>query len=412
MTRGPGDLPPGGTSAPGAYVHVPFCAHRCTYCSFVALEGKREEGDFFEGVEREIRKRGGRGDFLEGGEEAGRSSGEAAAAGGSAAIRAFDSVYFGGGTPSYVDAPRLGRLLGTLKEIFGLSSDVEITAEANPDDLDAAKMSGLQGIGVNRLSVGVQSLVDAELVPLERRHDAAQALRAVRAAVGAFGSVSADLMIGIPGQTRESLRASLDGLLEAGVSHLSVYLLEIEKAPRLVALKRAQPEAFADDDEMADRWLEVDERLEKARLPRYELSNWAKPGFESRHNLKYWTLVPVLGFGVAAHSFDGRRRYANTGMLAEYLKRTAAGASPTVTSEEDQEDFLRRKEGLMLGLRLSGGVPSSSFEEIRKALPVASAQRLGDAFAAELLEEVSSPPRVRLTRKGVLLSNEVFSALV
>ncbi len=391
MTRDRADLPPGATGAPGAYVHVPFCAHRCTYCSFVALEGREEERDFFEGVEREIRSRNGE------------------APGGRLA---FDSFYFGGGTPSYVDARRLGCLLGTFKEIFGLSSDTEITAEANPDDLDPAKLAGLQSIGVNRLSVGVQSLVDAELVPLERRHDAAAARKAVRAAVEAFGNVSADLMIGVPGQTRESLRASLEGLLEAGVSHLSVYLLEIEKAPRLMALKRGQPGLFADDDEMADRWLDVDERLEKAGLPRYELSNWAKPGRESRHNLKYWTQVPVLGFGVAAHSFDGKRRYANTGMMNEYLRRTRMGHPAAATFEEipGDSDFLRRKEGLMLRLRLAGGVPSSSFEEIRKTLPEVSALQLGDAFAAGLLEETSSS--VRLTRKGVLLSNEVFSALV
>jgi oxygen-independent coproporphyrinogen-3 oxidase len=371
---------------------VPFCAHRCTYCSFVALEGRREEEDFFEGLEREVRSKGGE------------------AAGG---LKGFDSVYFGGGTPSYVDAGRLGRLLGTFKEVFGISSNSEITAEANPDDLDLEKLAALRGVGINRLSIGVQSLVDAELVPLERRHDASAARKAVREAVAAFGNVSADLMIGIPGQTRESLRASLDGLLEAGVAHLSVYLLEIEKAPRLVALKRERPELFADDDEMADRWLEVDERLEKAGLPRYELSNWARRGSESRHNLKYWTLVPVLGFGVAAHSFDGKRRYANTGMLAEYLKRTAAGTSPIAMFEESEDsDFLRMKEGLMLRLRLAGGVPSSTFEEIRRALPEAAALQLGDAFAALLLEEVSFPSRVRLTRKGVLLSNEVFSALV
>jgi oxygen-independent coproporphyrinogen-3 oxidase len=236
---------------------------------------------------------------------------------------------------------------------------------------------------------------------------------AVRKAVETFGNVSADLMIGIPGQTRASLRTSLEGLLEAGVSHLSVYLLETEKAPRLVALKRDEPGLFADDDEMADRWLDVDEQLEKAGLPRYELSNWAKPGRESRHNLKYWTQVPVLGFGVAAHSFDGKRRYANTGMMSEYVRRARMGESVTATFEEISEDsnFPRRKEGLMLRLRLAGGVPSSSFEEIRKALPEASAAQLGDAFAAGLLEEASSS-RVRLTRKGVLLSNEVFSALV
>src|ERR1019366_1412542 len=305
------DLPRGATSAPGAYVHVPFCAHRCTYCSFVALEGRKEEEDFFEGVESEIRSR--RGD----------------AAGG---LGGFDTVYFGGGTPSYVDALRLGGGLGTLDEIFGFSSNIEITAEANPDDLGSEKLSALLALGVNRLSIGVQSLVDSELVPLERRHDAAVARQAVSEAVRALGNVSADLMIGIPGQTKASLLVSVDGLLSCGISHLSVYLLELEKAPRLVALKKERPELFPDDEEMADRWEAVDERLSAAGLPRYELSNWARPGFESRHNLKYWTLTPVLGFGVGAHSFDGKVRSANTGMLTEYLRRIREGVSPVATS--------------------------------------------------------------------------------
>ncbi|MDL2716401.1 MAG: radical SAM family heme chaperone HemW [Acidobacteriota bacterium] len=368
---------------------MPFCAHRCTYCSFIALEGRGEEEDFFEGLEREIRSRG---------TEA------------TGALLDFDTVYFGGGTPSYVDARRLGGVLSSLEEIFGVSSNVEITAEANPDDIDASKLAALRDIGVNRLSVGVQSLVDAELVPLERRHDAAAARRAVTAAVRTFGNVSADLMIGIPGQTLESLLGSVDGLVSCGISHLSVYLLELEKAPRLVSLKKERPELFPDDDEMADLWEAVDDRLTAAGLPRYELSNWARPGFESRHNLKYWQMTPVLGFGVGAHSFDGRIRTANTGMLTEYLRRTRAGESTVATSEKPQEDFLGRKEGLMLGLRLSGGVPSSTFEEIRKSLSPDSIARMNDAFLAGLLEEESD--RVRLTRRGVLLSNEVFSLLV
>jgi putative oxygen-independent coproporphyrinogen III oxidase len=386
-------FPRGATSAPGAYIHVPFCAHRCAYCSFIALEGRKEEKDFFEGVEREIRSR----------------RGEAAGHGGPS-IRGFDSVYFGGGTPSYVGAHRLGRVLTTLEEIFGFSSNGEITVEANPDDLDVSGLQALQDLGVNRLSIGVQSLVDAELAPLERRHDATTARRAVSDAVRTFGNVSADLMIGIPGQTTETLLASVDGLLSCGISHLSVYLLELEKAPRLVALKTERPELFPDDEEMADRWEAVDERLSVAGLPRYELSNWARPGFESRHNLKYWTLTPVLGFGVGAHSYDGRTRYANTGMLSEYLRRTREGLSTAVTSEETREDFLRRKEGLMLGLRISSGVPSSTFEEIRKSLSSDSASRMEDAFLAGLLETTEG--RVRLTRRGVLLSNEVFCLLV
>ncbi len=375
--------------SPGAYVHVPFCAHRCTYCSFIALEGRGEEEDFFEGLGREIRSR------------------RTEATG---VLRDFDTVYFGGGTPSYVETTHLRRVLGTLEEVFGISSNAEITAEANPDDLDVPRLLALRDLGVNRLSIGVQSLVDAELVPLERRHDAAAARGTVSSAVRTFGNVSADLMIGIPGQTLRSLLESVDGLVVCGISHLSVYLLELEKAPRLVSMKKERPELFPDDDEMADRWEAVDERLTAAGLPRYELSNWARPGFESRHNLKYWHLIPVLGFGVGAHSFDGKTRYANTGMLSEYLKRTREGVSPVVTSEEHEEDSLRKREGLMLGLRLSCGVLSSTFKEIRKGLSPDSASRMEDAFVARLLEEHAG--RVRLTRKGVLLSNEVFSLLV
>lgn len=377
---------------PGAYVHIPFCAHRCAYCSFVALEGRSEEDRLFEGVEREIRSRAGE-------------------------IRdRFDSVYFGGGTPSYVDTHRLGGVLGTLEEVFGISPGAEITAEANPDDLTPVRLSELRAIGVNRLSIGVQSLVDAELAPLERRHDAAGAVAALRAAVPLFGSVSADLMIGIPGQTRESLKKSVDGLLSTGLTHLSVYLLEIEKAPRLVRLKTDRPEIFADDEEMAARWEMVDDLCTAAGFLRYEISNWARPLFESRHNLKYWRMAPTLGFGPAAHSFDGKKRTANTGSMAEYLRRTRADESPCVFQEKEEETggSLRKREELMLGLRLSGGVPSSSFEEILGTLPSASASRARDAFDAGLLEFAGEggARRVRLTRRGVLLSNEVFALLV
>lgn len=371
---------------PGAYVHIPFCAHRCSYCSFVAIEGRFEEERFFEGVEREIRSRAG---------EASRG------------LRDLDSVYFGGGTPSYVGARRLGRLLGTLQQVFGLSPDAEITAEANPDDLTRDGIQELRSIGVNRLSVGVQSLVDEELLHLERRHDAGAALEALEAAVPLFGNVSADLMIGVPGQTRASLKRSVEEVLGSGIRHLSAYLLEIEKAPRLIRLKSGQPELFAGDEEVAVRWEMVDDLCAAGGLPRYEISNWARPGFESRHNLKYWTLDPVLGFGLAAHSFDGRRRTANTGSMTEYLRRTLAGESPRVFEEEATGDLLRKKESLMLGLRLAGGVPSSSFEEMLKTLPPDSASRLEDAFLAGLL--VREHGCVALSRRGVLLSNEVFA---
>jgi oxygen-independent coproporphyrinogen III oxidase len=370
---------------PGAYVHVPFCAHRCTYCSFTALEGLNGEAAYFEAVLEEIKARRGE-------------------------IEApLDTIYFGGGTPSYVDTRRLRAVLDALEESFGIAADAEVTAEGNPDDLDDERLGALQALGVNRLSIGVQSLADAELVPLERRHDAGAARSAVSRAVERFGNVSADLMIGIPGQTRESLRSSVDGLLGTGIRHLSVYLLEIEKAPRLVALRREQPPLFADDDEMATRWEDVDARASASGLPRYEVSNWARRGFESRHNSKYWSGSPVLGFGVAAHSFDGRLRRANSGAMLEYARLVRENGSAFVSEVTLPPDAAQR-ERVLLGLRLSAGVPEGAYEAARASLAPTDRERLDDREAAGLLTR--SDGRVSLTREGTLLSNEIFSLLL
>lgn len=369
----------------GAYVHVPYCAHRCSYCSFVAVTSRDTEEAYFESLERE------------------------------AALRAnevpgpLDTVYFGGGTPSYVAPARLGRLLERLRGVWGIAGGAEVTAEANPDDLDGAALEALAAAGVGRVSLGVQSLNDAELVPLERRHDAAAARRALRAAAERFPRVSADLMIGVPGQTMGSLLASLEGVIAAGARHVSVYLLELEKAPRLVALQREAPELFPDDEEMAARWEAVDDACAAAGLPRYEVSNWAAPGHESRHNLKYWTLAPTVGLGAAAHSWDGRTRRANSGSIAEYLRCLGEGRTAVVAAEPIEGEAFER-ERVLLGLRLGDGVAADAFDAVRACRPREARERLGDAFEAGLLERAGE--RVLLTRRGVLLSNEVFSLLV
>lgn len=371
--------------APGAYVHVPYCAHRCTYCSFVALEGLAGEAGYFAALGKEIAAR------------AGETEGP------------LDTVYFGGGTPSFVPPERLAGVLAALRASFEVAPDAEITAEANPDDLVPERLEALRALGVNRLSVGVQSLSDPELVPLERRHDAAAARAALRSAAALFPSVSGDLMIGIPGQTRESLRASLEGLLEAGAAHVSVYLLEIEKAPKLVAMKRERPELFADEEEMAARWEEVDALCAAAGLPRYEVSNWARPGRESRHNLKYWTLAETPGFGVAAHSYTGGARRANTGSSAEYVARVnAAGTAFVSETRLDPPDALR--ERVLLLLRLAAGALETDWEAALATLGAEDRERLREREEAGLLERVAG--RIRLTRRGVLLSNEVFAFLL
>lgn len=373
------------TAPAGAYVHVPYCAHRCTYCSFVAVTGRETEDAYFDAVVREALTRAG--------EVAGT----------------LDTVYFGGGTPSFAEPANLGRVLGALGEAFGVERDAEITAEANPDDLDEARLAALVDLGVNRLSIGIQSLRDEELLPLERRHDAPSAIRALRRAVALGLRVSADLMIGIPGQTRESLEESLGQILAEGVGHVSVYLLEIEKAPALVAMREASPMLFAGDEETAARWELVDELCASAGLPRYETSNWARPGEESRHNLKYWRRGPVVGLGVSAASFDGQTRRTNGGSIPAYVAAILEKGTATVAEEVLPADSALR-EGVLLGLRLAEGVPEEAFAAARRSLPSSDRSRLDDAFEAGVLSRGGG--RIRLTTRGVLLSNEVFSLLL
>ena len=373
------------TARPGAYVHVPYCAHRCTYCSFVAVTGRETEAEYFDAVVREARARRG---------EVGNP---------------LDTVYFGGGTPSFADPASLARVLDALREAFGVAADAEVTAEANPDDLEGGRLEELAALGVNRLSIGVQSLRDEELVPLERRHDAAAALAALRRAVDLGLRVSADLMIGIPGQTRESLGESLAAILDCGVGHVSAYLLEIEKAPRLVAMREESPALFAGDEETAAWWEEVDDACSAAGLPRYETSNWAREGEESRHNRKYWRREPVVALGVSASSFDGRTRRTNSGSIPAYLRAVANTGTAFVAEETLGNDEGLREE-VLLGLRMVEGVSEEAFRRARATLAGDDAERLDDAFEAGLLDRGGG--RVRLTRSGVLLSNEVFQLLL
>lgn len=373
------------TARPGAYVHVPYCAHRCAYCSFVAVTGRETERDYFDAVVAEIEGRAG--------EVAGP----------------LETVYFGGGTPSFADPESLLRVVDALRRTWGIAAGAEVTAEANPDDLVPERLDALTGLGVNRLSVGVQSLRDSELVPLERRHDAAAALDAVRRALDRDLRVSADLMIGIPGQTSESLLEGLSALLSAGVGHVSVYLLEIEKAPRLVALRAAAPALFAADEELAERWERVDDACHAAGLPRYETSNWARPGEESRHNLKYWRREPVVAVGVSAASFDGLVRRTNGGSIPAYMAAIREKGTAFFSEERLPAEAALREE-VLLGLRTADGVEARTFEAALVTLPTAERERLADAVAAGLLETAAG--RVRLTRRGVLLSNEVFALLL
>jgi len=376
------------TDSPGLYVHLPYCATRCGYCAFVVTTDASSRTRYLDALEREAA-------LLEG--EAG--GGEA-----------FDSIYLGGGTPSYMPPAETARLLGALRRRFPTVPDPEVTLEANPEDVTADAVLAWREAGINRVSVGIQSLADRELSAVGRRHDAAGARTALGRLTGAGLSVSGDLILGLPEQTHSSFRASLAGLVESGVEHVSVYLLESEKSRSIEEDRRLRPERYLSDDAQAELWLEMGETLAGRGFAHYEISNWARPGRQARHNLKYWTRAPTLGLGVSAHELWGGRRRANVSSLERYLGELGEGRRPTafdlpVSAAE------RAREEIFLGLRLAEGIETGSIEAFVSG---AGDVRLWEDYEGWVAEGVLERRgnRVAFTERGFLVSNEVLSRFV
>jgi oxygen-independent coproporphyrinogen III oxidase len=366
---------------PGIYVHLPYCRVRCAYCSFVVSTDASSAKAYQDALAREIALLSPKAEGV-----------------------AFDSVYLGGGTPSLTPAPELARLLEDLRGRFHVRPGAEVTLEANPEDVSPATARDWAAAGVTRVSVGVQSFDDRELAAVGRRHDAAAARRALQT-LGRDGlSISGDLILGLPEQTPESFRASLRQLCRSGAGHVSVYLLEGERARTMPRERRLS------DDAQADLWLEMGETLAREGFSHYEISNWARPGQESRHNVKYWKRAPTLGLGVSAHElWEGRRR-ANVSTLVRYIADLAAGRRPVaVDSPVSQEEGAR--ERLVLGLRLSEGVPAGEVEDF--VCGSGDPTLAGDYASWKeggLLGEASG--RLRFTERGCLVSNEILCRFV
>jgi oxygen-independent coproporphyrinogen-3 oxidase len=341
---------------------VPFCASRCDYCAFATWTDRAHLiVDYLHAVRRDIRQT-----FATEG-------------------RAVTSVFVGGGTPSLVP-PEL--LVAALAEI-PLAPDAEVTVECNPDDVDSGRLAVLARGGVNRISLGVQSMVPRVLGLLGRRHDPGNVVSAVDAirAVG-FRSFNLDLIYGAATERLDEWDATLTAALALDPPHVSAYGLTVEAGTPLAA----DPDRHPDDDAQADEYERADERLSAAGLVNYEVSNWAHPGHECRHNLLYWRQQDYLGFGCAAHAHVAGRRWWNVRTPERYIAAIVAGESPEAAGERLDHDA-RRIEGLQLALRTSTGVPAAAFAP-------------GDLEAMdELLEHRGD--RVTLTRRGRLLANEV-----
>ena len=360
----------------GLYLHVPFCRTRCRYCDFYRVGENRARMDrFVAALEREIDGWTG----LHG--------------------AAVATVFFGGGTPSLLAPEEIAAVISRLGRRFVLAPGAEITAEANPSDLDPARLRALRAAGVNRLSIGVQSFVDRELRLLGRRHDGGRAAAVVAEARRAgFDNLSLDLMVGIPAQTDGSFAASLARALDLEPDHLSLYLLEVHGGSEIDALRRERPRLFAGEDAQRRRYLAMRERLERAGYRAYEISNFARPGRECRHNLRYWRCAPWLGLGPAAHSFVGGRRFRHPPDLEAWF------ADPLATEELPVSAAVER---VMLGLRLAEGI-----EEAALGATGIDAREIDRRLARLAPFVTRREGRLRLTAEGCVVSNAVLVELL
>jgi oxygen-independent coproporphyrinogen-3 oxidase len=375
------------TSRGGIYVHLPYCASRCGYCAFVVTTDGSTRDEYLTALER-----------------------EAALVAPEAAGRRFDSVYLGGGTPSLLPQDALARLLEALRGRFAIEDGAEVTLEANPEDVTYGAARAWTGAGVNRVSVGVQSFEDAELSAVGRRHDASRARAALETLATEGVSLSGDLILGLPEQNPESFRRSVEEIGRSGADHVSIYLLEAEKSKTIEEDRRRRPERYVSDDAQAAMWLAMGDGLGAEGFAHYEISNWARPGREARHNLKYWTRKPTLGLGVSAHEFWEERRRANVATLEAYMSRLRSGARPLALDRAVDRDEAAREE-IYLGLRLARGVPEERMtEQVRRSQD----SRLSEDYAAWIESGVLAREagRVRLTERGFLVSNEVMSRFV
>jgi len=343
----------------GVYLHIPFCASRCDYCAFATWTDRHHlVGDYLDALRVDIAR------AVDGG------------------MPAASSVFVGGGTPTQAPAEQLAAVIASIPT----TPDAEITVECNPDDVDLAVASALADGGVNRVSLGMQSAVPSVLSALGRRHDAGHVADAVAAARAAgIAQLNLDIIYGAAGETLEQWAQTLRVAVDLSPTHVSAYGLTVEAGTPLAA----EPERHPDDDLQADMYELADDVLTGAGLANYEVSNWAVPGFECRHNQLYWRQGDYRGFGSAAHSHRAGRRWWNVRTPERYIDAVGEGRS-TEAAGETLDEQTRRIEGLQLVLRTREGVPEAAID----------VEGLDDLVAV-------ADGRVTLTRRGRLLANEV-----
>ena len=359
------------------YVHIPFCRRKCNYCAFNSkVSDTAEKISYVEALIKEINLRGDN--------------------------SKVETIYFGGGTPTTLTLNQLEKIICALNKSFRVDELAEITIEANPGTVDEDYLRGLKVLGFNRLSLGVQSFDDELLKILGRIHTSRAATETITLAKNFFANVSVDLMYGLPNQTLQNLRRDVDQIKNLDVQHVSIYGLEVEEGTKFFELARAGKLNLPDENICADMYDFITETLPTLGYSRYEISNFAKKNFESRHNRGYWTGKKYFGFGTGAHSFDGKLRTSNVRDVATYIKNNVPIVEEVVTRQAAMEEFC------FLGLRMTDGISARTFEKN-------FGENIFDVFGAVIDKNVQrgllkfDGDKIFLTARGMSLGNEVFA---
>lgn len=371
----------------GLYFHIPFCRSRCSYCHFVSLPyHKALAGRYAKAIRRELENNAPDG-------------------------LPADSIYFGGGTPSLIAAQHVSDILKSIRLKIRISDDCEISMETNPGTLSRTKVGSYRKGGMNRISMGAQSFSDMELAAVGRIHTKAMIFDSVQLLrEGGFKNINLDLMLGLPCQTRESWIYSLEQAAGLEIPHISIYMLDLEDACPLRATVASGAVVLPEDDLISDLYTETIDILESRGYGQYEISNFARPGYECRHNLKYWRRDPVYAFGLGSHSFDGHYRRANISRMDEYLKAVEAGKCPEEWKQRVDADQALQ-ESLFLGLRLAAGVDWNAIQGIFGEQKLSKYESAVQDWVRRGLAQKDGT-RVRLTVSGMLVSNEIFQQFV
>ena len=371
----------------GVYVHIPFCKRKCIYCDFYSIASSRLSDRYVKAVGMEAQLRGQ--------EIAGMP---------------VKTLYIGGGTPSVLSFEQLSVLIEGLRAAIDLSHVEEFTVEVNPDDVTHEFAEQLLKLGVNRVSMGVQSLVDEELVFLNRRHDAEEAMKAYCDLQSAgFNNISIDLIYGIPGQTLDTWKYTLEKALSLQAKHVSCYNLSYEEGTMLYKLRETGRVMECDDNTCVEMYDMLVDMLDGAGYEHYEISNFAMPGFYSRHNSGYWDKTPYLGLGASAHSYDGNMRRYNPDNVKLYVESLENDVVVCVGEQESVDE--KYDEDVMLRLRTSRGIDSEWIKSIY-------GKAYSDYFVNAIRSFVDSGlvikdgSRYRLSRNGVMLSDMIMRELM